>query len=130
VGNAAGGDGLTVYWAPGGKRTVWVVHHSGTSMRDPGWDDVVVGTTGAPTVEVVASDEDAAIRAAQPLCEAGFGVVATGKAKKARDATVVYATRDATETAKQVAAKLPGATVAPLTWPSAYDVVVALGRGG
>jgi hypothetical protein len=50
-------------------------------------------------------------------------------ALKDRDATVLYATDEAMETAASMAATIPGgATVELMTWPSPGDIIVAAGR--
>ncbi len=63
------------------------------------------------------------------LAEGGWAPHIGPSAQKDRDATVLYATNEATETATTIARSLPGgATVELMTWPSPADIVVAAGR--
>jgi hypothetical protein len=128
VGECAPGDSLTAFWSPDGRHSVWLVTHDGTSMRDPGSAEVIVGTGGDPSVAVVALRRPAAEATAAKLSKAGFTVVNVSAAKKQRPSTVVYVSAGMEEVGKKVVASLPGASVATLDWASPFDVVVALGE--
>jgi hypothetical protein len=125
--SVAAADALTAFWSPNGHRVLLVVTHQGTNMRDPGNEDVIVGSDGAPALSIVGPTLSAAQATAGTLSGAGFVVTSITRAKKGRDATVVYAAKGREALAAEVAKKLPGATVAPLDWPSPFAVVVALG---
>ena len=121
---------VTVYFSPDGRRTVWIVHYAGRSMRDPSEDDVLVGTGGTVAVGIVIDrarlSEGKALAAR--LAKAGFEVMSVTAALKARDATVVYFSDRYPQEAKQLAALIPGATTEALTWASPRDLVVAVGK--
>ncbi len=62
------------------------------------------------------------------LASAGFYPHIGPNALKARTKTVIYARKPAWKAAEQLAAAVPGgATVEPLTWKSAADIIVAAG---
>jgi hypothetical protein len=120
---------LDVYWTADGKHTVWLAHHSGHSMRDPGSDDLIVGTDG--NVGVAIAVDRAKLKAvekiAPALSKAGFTVLSVTPAKKPRDKSVVFAAQGHEEDAKKLAAAVPGgAEVQKLDWQSPHDLVVAL----
>jgi hypothetical protein len=120
---------IDVYWTADGKHTVWLAHHSGHSMRDPGSDNLIVGTDG--NVGVAIAVDKAKLKAvekiAPALSKAGFTVLSVTPAKKPRDKSVVFAAQGHEEDAKKLAAAVPGgAEVQKLDWQSPHDLVVAL----
>ena len=65
---------------------------------------------------------------AKQLKKAGYTIVRTGKSKKKRKKTAIYASEGYTTLAKRLAKLLPGgAKVHVLTWRSRVGLVVALG---
>jgi hypothetical protein len=121
---------VEVYWTPDGKRTIWVVGHRGRAMRDPGYDDLIIGTDGNPGVAVAV--DKAKLRDAEklsaPFAKAGFTVLSLTPAVKAREKSVVFAAAGHEADAKKLAAAVPGgADVQKLDWKSQVDLVVALG---
>jgi hypothetical protein len=121
---------VDVYWTPDGRRTLWIAHHAGHAMRDPGYDEIVVGTDGNPGVSVAvdkAKLKDAE-KISAALAKAGFTVLKVSAAKKPRDKSVVFAAAGHEAEAKKLAAAVPGgAEVQTLDWKSPLDLVVALG---
>ncbi len=120
---------VDVYWTPDGKRTLWLAHHSGHSMRDPGFDTLVVGTDGNPGVAVAMDKAQLkdADKVSATLAKAGFTVLSVTPAKKARDKSVVFAAAGHEADAKKLAAAVPGgAEVQKLDWKSQVDLVIAL----
>jgi hypothetical protein len=121
---------IDVYWTADGKHTLWVARHNGHSMRDPGYDSLIVGTDG--NVGVALAVDKAKLKAAEQLApalsKAGFTVLSVTPAKKPRDKSVVFAAHGREEDAKKLAAAVPGgAEVQKLDWQSPHDLVVALG---
>jgi hypothetical protein len=130
VAHCAPADSLDVYWTPDGKRTLWVAHHFSRAMRDPGFEEIVVGTDGSPGVSVAV--DKAKLKEAEKvsvaLAKAGFTVLKVTAAKKPRDKSVVFAAAGREADAKKLAAAVPGgAEVQKLDWKSPQDLVVALG---
>lgn len=121
---------IDVYWTPDGKRTLWIAHHAGHAMRDPGYDEIIVGTDGNPGVSVAvdkAKLKDAE-KVSAALAKAGFTVLNVTPAKKPREKSVVFAAAGHEEDAKKLAAAVPGgAEVQKLDWKSPLNLVVALG---
>lgn len=123
-------------WSPGCRHLAWVFAGRTLDEDSDGvgpWNPsgaFLVRPVG-PVVHVMAhaSARDAVQPVFDALVASGWGPHVGPNALKDRDATVVYATRQARDVAAKIAAAVPGgATVAPLNWPSAADVVVAAGR--
>jgi hypothetical protein len=94
--------------------------------------EVRVFSARGASVELVAPKprlEAAFAKVAPALESAGFAVVKTGPAQKARASTVVYAQEGFEQAAQEIAALIPGgASTDKLTWKATGDVVVALGE--
>lgn len=131
AGQLPAGGALVVYWAPGGKRTAWFRHTDGTSMRDPGSDELVVGTDGSPSVSVLAPRAKwaAGQAALTTLAGAGFVPLGLSEPKKERPGTTVFVSKGSEADGARAAALFPGAKVEPMSWASPFDVVVLLGTG-
>ncbi|MBX7097272.1 MAG: hypothetical protein K1X89_06155 [Myxococcaceae bacterium] len=119
-------------WSPDGRRVAWVIHRNMGMVRDTAMDLVKLSATSGPRVEVLA-DKSIAEQAVPKVTEAlglkGTFVANVGPAKKARDASVVYAAKGFEAQAKELAALVPGgATVEPLTWKTESELVIAAGR--
>lgn len=123
---------LRVAWDPTGKRLALMnTHDDFDGVREGTPNSSVLHFVGAcNSVELVTTpDLSAALPKVREAIEAsGLPVVVVGDAKKARDKSVVYATKGAEKDAAKLAAAIPGgATVEPLTWKANGDLVVALG---
>jgi hypothetical protein len=122
-----------VFWSPDGRYVLWIV---GTTdwmgMDGSSRVTLLVGGGGGPRTQILAAADvlEKVTPGVTKAAEAsGLTVVFTGKAKKARDTTVVYAAKGFEEVAAKAAAAMPGgATVEPLSWEAGADVVIAAGR--
>ena len=125
------GNYLDVYWSPDGKFTAWVAVTNSRGMRDPGFQEIVVGTDGRPSIALVMDKDNVKaglLKLAQTVTKAGFAVVSSGSASKPREKSVVFAAEGLEEQAKALAAVVPGgATVEKLTWKAAARLVVYAG---
>jgi hypothetical protein len=128
AGTVAPADSAEVFWSPDGRYTAWIISVASRGMRDEGSQDLIIASDGRPTASIVM--EKSKLAAWAPKISAlvdkgGFAVLATTVAKQPRPKSVVFARNPADTAVKELAAKVPGgATVEPLTWASATDVVV------
>jgi hypothetical protein len=118
-------------WTPDGRQVALLVQKpTAMTMRGPSFGEIdVVISRAAPLVGVLAppsvpaSVTDKVVAAIAPL-----GLSQKGEAQAARDSSVVYYASGYEADAKAIAAKVPGgATVAPMDWAGAQQVVVAVG---
>jgi hypothetical protein len=121
------------YWSPDGLRIAWLVVISDrVEMDGTRHYQLGLGAGTGPRMHLVADKgilAEAGPKVAGALEKAGFGALFIGSAKKARDASVVYAAAGFEDTAAKIAAAIPGgATVDKLSWPTEADVVVGIGR--
>jgi hypothetical protein len=120
-------------WSPTGRQVAWLVTTTDWEEMGVGlpWH-VIIGPGGYPRVHVVAEKAllDKVAPAVRDALDAkGLFTTYVGKAKKARDASVVYAAKGQEALAQKAAALIPGgATVDKLTWSVDADLVVALGK--
>lgn len=123
---------VRVAWSPDGRRLAWVIHRNSGMMRDHAQDLVKLSAATGPRIELLADKaiaEVAGPRVSEALALEGYFVANVGPAKKARDATVVYAAKGFEAQAKALAALVPGgATVEALSWKADSELVVAAGR--
>ena len=123
-------NAIDVFWTPDGKHTLFVAHHSGHGMRDPGYDELIIGTDGNPAVGLAVDKSRLkdAEKIAGALGKTGFTVVSITPAQKAREKSVVFAAAGSEADAQRLAAAVPGgATVEKMGWKSPLPLVIALG---
>jgi hypothetical protein len=122
---------VEVFWSPDGRRAAFVTNWGWVMPENPGHGEVLFVPAAGPRLELLTDSKfsDAAARAAmRALDSAGVVVLRRGKAKSARESSVVYASKGAEDFAAKVAAAVPGgASVEPLTWKAEAEVVLALG---
>ncbi len=121
------------YWSPNGQRVAWVVNPSDRYSMDGTVDrSVEIGGGGGPKIHLLADKGilvEGTKKVGAALEAAGYSPTFVGPAKKARDATVVYAAKGKEAIAAKIAAAIPGgATVDKLSWQTPADVVVAVGK--
>lgn len=123
---------VRVAWSPDGRRLAWVIHRNSGMMRDHAQDLVKLSAATGPRIELVADKaiaEEAAAKVGEALALKGLFVANVGPAKKARDASVVYAAKGFEAQGKDLAALVPGgATVEALSWKADSELVIAAGR--
>lgn len=121
-------------WSPDSRHLAWLLHQDPPMMRDFSNNKLRVEPLTRPRLRLVAHKDirDRAVARVLPLLEkAGYTIADSRDAGQAepRPTSVVYAAAGQEATAKAVAALVPGgATVAPLDWKAAYDVIVAIGQ--
>jgi len=123
-------------WSADGRRIAWAWGQDGwASTRGlfPGEDHVALMPTGI-WIQVLANADiaDAVLpKLATQLEQRGYAPKVKGASQKHRDTSVIYAAEGFESQAAQIAALVPGgATVAPLTWKTQAQLVVAVGASG
>jgi hypothetical protein len=127
-------------WSPDGRRIAWFFRieqgeligyvprvHPKYYLRGRDAKAAITPVAG-PHIQIVSNNSKTIERCVAALEQAGFAPTRRGARGKARTKTVVYAAEGHQGEAERVAAAVPGgASVAPLTWKSAFDLVVVLG---
>jgi len=119
---------VRTYWSPDGK-------YIGIYTKGSFSADMHVAATHGPTVELVANkglSEKSIALATEALRKGGFNLIKSYTySKKDRDKSVVFVKGSNSADAKRLTILLPGgAGQEELTWDSAADFVVALGKSG
>lgn len=133
VGSGLSGDVRTC-WSPDSRWLAWLLHQAPPMMREFAKNELRLEQLTRPRIQLVAHKDlrpQAEARVLPLLEKAGYRVATSKDASQAepRPATVLYATPAYAATAKAMVAAIPGgATVAPMDWKAAFDIVVAVGQ--